>query len=143
MRVRLPKAYTNSVLVMELNTKKNLKIFLIFQLTPSSGYLRKWPLEGVGRRKCILKLKKSEVFHLRFLQYMGQNPQENAELVKFTEKILNGKFHFLCNVNFLQCSFPSLTQNISFWLPYLLKRHECGKIDLLLKKLINNSLLMF
>ena len=28
---------------------------------------------------------------------MGPNPQETADLVTFTEEILNGKLHFLCN----------------------------------------------
>ena len=27
---------------------------------------------------------------------MWPNPQETADLVKFTEEILNGKLHFLC-----------------------------------------------
>ena len=27
---------------------------------------------------------------------MGPNPQETADLVIFTEEILNGKLHFLC-----------------------------------------------
>ena len=30
---------------------------------------------------------------------MWPNPQEVADLVKFTEEILNGKFHFLCIQN--------------------------------------------
>ena len=29
---------------------------------------------------------------------MGTNPQETADLVTFTEEILNGKLHFLCSV---------------------------------------------
>ena len=29
---------------------------------------------------------------------MWPNPQETANLVTFTEEILNGKFHFLCSV---------------------------------------------
>ena len=28
---------------------------------------------------------------------MWPNPQETADLVKFTEEILNGKLHFLCS----------------------------------------------
>ena len=28
---------------------------------------------------------------------MWPNPQNNADLVTFTEKILNGKLHFLCS----------------------------------------------
>ena len=31
---------------------------------------------------------------------MRQNPQENAELVTFTEEILNERLHFLCSVGF-------------------------------------------
>ena len=30
---------------------------------------------------------------------MGSNPQFPADLVTFTEEILNGKLHFLCSVN--------------------------------------------
>ena len=29
---------------------------------------------------------------------MRPNPQETADLVTFTEEILNGKLHFLCSV---------------------------------------------
>ena len=29
---------------------------------------------------------------------MWPNPQDSANLVTFTEEILNGKFHFLCSV---------------------------------------------
>ena len=29
---------------------------------------------------------------------MWPNPQESADFVTFTEKILNGKLHFLCSV---------------------------------------------
>ena len=32
-----------------------------------------------------------------FLQYMWPNPQETADLVTFTEKIINGKLHFRCS----------------------------------------------
>ena len=28
---------------------------------------------------------------------MSRNPQETADLVTFTEEILNGKLHFLCS----------------------------------------------
>ena len=31
---------------------------------------------------------------------MWPNPQENADLVTFTEEIVNGKLHFLCSVRF-------------------------------------------
>ena len=30
---------------------------------------------------------------------MSPNPQETADLVKFTEEILNGKLHFLCSAH--------------------------------------------
>ena len=32
---------------------------------------------------------------------MRPNPQETADLVTFTEEILNGKLHFLCSVSTL------------------------------------------
>ena len=34
---------------------------------------------------------------------MWQNPQFPADLVTFTEAILNGKFHFLCSVRESNC----------------------------------------
>ena len=42
---------------------------------------------------------------------MRPNPQFTADLVTFTEKILNGKLHFLCSVKFLsgQNFWPFLT----------------------------------
>ena len=39
---------------------------------------------------------------------MWPNPQITADLVTFTEEILNGKLHVLCNVG--------LHRNISFWI---------------------------
>ena len=42
----------------------------------------------------------NEFFYYRFLQEKWPNPQETADLIKFTEEILNGKFYFLCNVIF-------------------------------------------
>ena len=32
---------------------------------------------------------------------MGPNPQFSADLVTFTEEILNGKLHFLCSVSLI------------------------------------------
>ena len=40
---------------------------------------------------------------------MRPNPQETADLVTFTEEIINGKLHFLCSVSdqcFLSLSSP-------------------------------------
>ena len=42
-----------------------------------------------------ISLRKNEVFHRGFLQYMRPNPQETADLVTLTEEILNGKLDFL------------------------------------------------
>ena len=33
---------------------------------------------------------------------MWPNPQEAADLVTFTEEILNGKLHFLCSVGYFK-----------------------------------------
>ena len=41
---------------------------------------------------------KNGAFHEGGLQWMWLNPQETADLVTFTEEILYGKLHFLCNV---------------------------------------------
>ena len=53
---------------------------------------------------------------------MWPNPQFPADLVTFTEKIFNGKLHFLCSVSCEFCYFfpeqlvqnPCITQNIVF-----------------------------
>ena len=37
---------------------------------------------------------------------MWPNPQETADLVTFTEGILNGKLHFLCSVTFAAVASP-------------------------------------
>ena len=42
-----------------------------------------------------LHCSKNEVFHQRFLQWMWPNTRFSADLVIFTEEILNGKLHFL------------------------------------------------
>ena len=34
---------------------------------------------------------------------MWPNPQETADLVTFTEEILNGKLHFLCSATDVFC----------------------------------------
>ena len=36
---------------------------------------------------------------------MGPNPQETADLVTFTEEILNGKLHFSCSESVTTSSF--------------------------------------
>ena len=52
-----------------------------------------------------LRCTKNEVFHQGFLQEMLPNPQFPADLITFTEEILNGKLHFLCSTNdYIQCN---------------------------------------
>ena len=41
---------------------------------------------------------KNGVFHDGFLQYMWTNQQKTADLVTFTEKVLNGKLQLLCSI---------------------------------------------
>ena len=36
---------------------------------------------------------------------MQPNTQETADLVTFTEEILNGKLHFLCSVRKIRCRY--------------------------------------
>ena len=66
------------------------------------------------------------------------NPQENADLVTFTEEIFNGKLHFLCNgifsydlpltilMSFLQVFFKTVLRPsfIQSWL-WLIKLEKC------------------
>ena len=39
---------------------------------------------------------------------MWRNPQETADLVTFTEEILNGKLHFLCSVTEMYFGFKKI-----------------------------------
>ena len=99
---------------------------------------------------------------------MRPNPQETADLVTFTEEILNGKLHFLCNVNeikWISCHFSStslpystasismedprfesispvllLTCEVSHFALYLAKS---SKLDKCFKAVILSSLLVF
>ena len=43
--------------------------------------------------------QKNEVLNEGFLQYMSLNAQFPADLVTFTDEILNGKLHFFCAVH--------------------------------------------
>ena len=52
-------------------------------------------------------LHKKWSFPWRISLLMWPNPQETADLVTFTEEILNGKLHFLCSFSLM---FPSILQ---------------------------------
>ena len=45
---------------------------------------------------------------------MWPNPQFPANLVTFTEEILNGKFHFLCSASRLTFSFKNFVQIVNY-----------------------------
>ena len=62
---------------------------------------------------------------------MSPNPQFSADLVTFTEKILNGKRHFLCSVNIK----PSTKEwnSLSYYSRLLIKQFE--KLKILIKHL--------
>ena len=49
----------------------------------------------------VLTPYKNEVFHKGLLQEILPNPQFRVDSVTFTEEILCGKLHFLCNVIYL------------------------------------------
>ena len=59
---------------------------------------------------------------------MWPNPQENVDLVTFTEEILNGKFHFLCSVwgNMICLSIA----NLFFLSDYKVSSHTYKKMFL-------------
>ena len=46
---------------------------------------------------------------------MWPNPPETADLVTFTEEILNGKLHFLCNVSNQVIHIEDIEDNIQIW----------------------------
>ena len=46
---------------------------------------------------------------------MWPNPQKNADLVTFTEEILNAKIHFLCSEN-VYTHFKNLAANTTIFL---------------------------
>ena len=43
---------------------------------------------------------------------MWPNPQETEDLVTFTEKILNGKLHFLCSATLYKCQLTTSQQPV-------------------------------
>ena len=47
---------------------------------------------------------------------MWPNPQENTDLVTFTEGIFNGKLHYLCSDNFSQRNLNSRSLNTETFL---------------------------
>ena len=49
---------------------------------------------------------------------MWRNPQETADLVTFTEEILNEKLHFLWSVIYLNCDLLKLEIRDSYKKPY-------------------------
>ena len=59
------------------------------------------------------------------------NPQETADLVTFTEEILNRKFHFLCSVCYLDSIFRTLLLVLMFC-PYGQQSNEINKACFLL-----------
>ena len=57
---------------------------------------------------------------------MWSNRQETADLVAFTEEILNGKLRFLCSANCL-CSFCCIEELVLI-LDYLLFRNSHSEV---------------
>ena len=76
----------------------------------SSNSLR---LEGFLSRDCVLtwqlSLYKKWSFKLSIYSQLWRNSQETADLVRFTEEILNGKLHFLCCVKAQVPNIPKFT----------------------------------
>ena len=60
-------------------------------------------LKNASRKQYSLHIKWS------FIQQMWQNLQKAADLVTFTEEILYGKLHFMCNV-FNECWYVQTNQ---------------------------------
>ena len=57
---------------------------------------------------------KNKVFHWRFFQQMWPNPLETADLVTFTEEILNGKLYFLSSFHRMEaCVTTNITSQCS------------------------------
>ena len=58
---------------------------------------------------------KNEVFHYGFLQQMWLKPQFPADLVTFTEEILNGRLYFLISTSQSDCScYAKYVMNFSY-----------------------------
>ena len=75
---------------------------IIQKMKGSKEFKNRWTSWDLKRDllapKTWLTLHKKWSFPLRFLQWMWPNPQFLANLVTFTEEILNGKLHFWCSV---------------------------------------------
>ena len=63
---------------------------------------------------------------------MWSNPQIPADLVKFTEKIINGKLHFLCSVRFLQVHkyFLQIFKILLLLCSVFLKKDSCKNLSM-------------
>ena len=58
---------------------------------------------------------------------MWPNPQETADFVTFTEKILNGKLHFLCSETRTNLISSRLIFRRAISLPHPIRRPKNGK----------------
>ena len=80
---------------------------------------------------------------------MWPDPQETAELVRFTEEILNGKLHFFCTVrsladHFFELSLWSSSDNYQKWcLPSQIVKRLFLKIIIFKKKTLGKFLKNF
>ena len=63
---------------------------------------------------------------------MWSNPQIPADLVKFTEEIINGKLHFLCSVRFLQVHkyFLQIFKILLLLCSAFLKKDSCKNLSM-------------
>ena len=76
---------------------------------------------------------------------MWPNPQETADLVTFTEEILNGKFYFLCCVklNISRANLNDLFTGLSnVKVPFYKKKTFCLKFVKKFKYILNETYLI-
>ena len=89
-----------------------VSLFMIKKLLPVFEEFQKKRIGTELFQINALHCAKNEVFHSGFIQQIRPNSQVAADLVTFTEKILNGKIHFMCSVNPNIISVTSFTANM-------------------------------
>ena len=101
---RQEKKYTINEIWKKL--KREIRIYYVRNATKRNANATQrnnWLITGKFVFFLKMTLHKKWSFPFRISSVNVNNPQETADLVTFTEEILNGKLHFLCSVRRL-CS---------------------------------------
>ena len=80
----------------------------------------------------------SKCDQIRILQWMWPNPQDTADLVTFTEEIINRKLHFLCSLHKTLMYQP---RSLTPWLR--LKRRKLNVLGVFWTSYVRSSYVLY